>query len=99
MACRVLTYSVDDASADFTAADISYDELGCGEFTVVKSGVPGAHYKLNIVGKHNISNTLASLALASLFDIPAETIQALALPNTKEPSAVSSIKERSGERP
>ena len=76
LACRVLTYSVDDASADFTAADISYDELGCGEFTVVKSGVPGAHYKLNIVGKHNISNTLASLALASLFDIPAETIQA-----------------------
>lgn len=56
LACRVLTYSVDDASADFTAADISYDELGCGEFTVVKSGVPGAHYKLNIVGKHNISN-------------------------------------------
>lgn len=76
LACRVLTYSVDDASADFTAADISYDELGCGEFTVVKSGVPGAHYKLNIVGKHNISNTLASLALASLFEIPAETIQA-----------------------
>ena len=76
LACRVLTYSVDDASADFTAADISYDELGCGEFTVVKSGVPGAHYKLNIVGKHNISNTLASLALASLFEIPPETIQA-----------------------
>lgn len=75
LACRVLTYSVDDASADFTAADISYDELGCGEFTLVASGVPGAHYKLNIVGKHNISNTLASLALASLFEIPAETIQ------------------------
>ncbi|MDD5993554.1 MAG: cyanophycin synthetase, partial [Clostridiales bacterium] len=62
--------------ADFTATDISYDEFGCGEFTVVQSGVPGAHYKLNIVGKHNISNTLATLALSSLFDIPEKTIQA-----------------------
>lgn len=69
-----------------------------GEFTVVKSGVPGAHYKLNIVGKHNISNTLASLALASLFEIPAETIQS-DFPNTKERSVVSNTKEPSKVRP
>lgn len=76
LSCNVLTYSVNSTDADFTATDISYDKFGCGEFTVVQSGVPGAHYKLNIVGKHNISNTLATLALSSLFDIPEKTIQA-----------------------
>lgn len=74
--CRVLTFSVDDPDADFHAADISYDELGHGTFTLVRSGEKtDERYALEIVGKHNIENTLACLALSSLFDIPAQTIQ------------------------
>lgn len=74
--CRVLTFSVDDPDADFHAADISYDELGHGTFTLVRSGEKtDERYALEIVGKHNIENTLACLALSSLFDIPARTIQ------------------------
>lgn len=73
--CRVLTYSVDNHDADFSASDISYDKMGCGSFTLLEKGETKEHYKLDIVGRHNISNTLACLALASLFEIPAETIQ------------------------
>ncbi len=75
LACRVLTYSVDNPEADFSATDISYDEMGRGNFTLLESGKPTDHYALGVVGKHNISNTLACLALASLFGISATTIQ------------------------
>lgn len=75
LACRILTFSTDNPSADFSAADIEYDELGCGSFTLVRSGTKTDRYQLSIVGKHNITNTLACLAMASLFSIPAETIQ------------------------
>jgi len=74
--CRVLTFSVDDPGADFHAADIAYDEFGRGSFTLVRSGEKtDERYALEIVGKHNIGNTLACLALSSLFDIPAQTVQ------------------------
>lgn len=73
--CRVLTYSPDQPTADFSAQNISYDDLGRGSFDVVQNGRKGAHFSLNVVGKHNISNTLACLALASLYGIGDSTIQ------------------------
>lgn len=73
--CQVLTYSLDNHGADFSATDISFDEMGRGSFTLLQAGEKKESYHLGIVGAHNISNTLACLALASVFDIPADTIQ------------------------
>lgn len=73
--CRVLTFSVNNDAADFSAADITYDEYGCGSFTLVESGKKSDRYQLNVPGEHNISNTLSCLALASLFRIAPGTIQ------------------------
>lgn len=73
--CQVITYSTDNINADFSAADIEFDKLGRGSFTLLRNGTKAGHYSLGIVGKHNISNTLACLAMASLFDIPAEVCQ------------------------
>lgn len=75
LSCRVLTFSTEDANADFYADDISYDEFGRGSFTLVKSGEKTDHYQLEIVGRHNIANTLSCLALSSLFAIPPQTVQ------------------------
>ncbi len=75
LSCNVLTYSVDDQSADFSATNISYDDMGRGSFTLMRSGTATDHYSLGVVGKHNISNTLACLAMASLYDVSATTIQ------------------------
>lgn len=73
--CRILTFSVSDDTADFSAADISYDEYGCGSFTLVKSGKKADRYQLSVPGEHNISNTLSCLALASLLGIAVDTIR------------------------
>lgn len=75
LACKVLTYSLEDKEADFTAANISYDDFGRGSFDAIVNGQNQAHYSLAVVGKHNISNTLACLALASLYGISNEHIQ------------------------
>ena len=65
--CRILTYGVENKEADFTAGNISYDELGCGSFDVLVNQKKAAHFSLNVAGAHNISNTLACLALSSLY--------------------------------
>lgn len=75
LSCRVLTYGLKNKSADFTAENISYDELGCGSFDAVTDGENGGHFSLRVVGSHNISNTLACLALSSLYGIDDDTIQ------------------------
>ncbi len=75
LACKVLTYSLEDKEADFTAANITYDDFGRGSFDAIVNGQNHGHYSLAVVGKHNISNTLACLALASLYGISNEHIQ------------------------
>ncbi len=75
LSCRVLTFSTEDANADFYADNISYDEFGRGSFTLVKSGEKTDRYQLEIVGRHNIANTLSCLALSSIFSIPPQTVQ------------------------
>lgn len=75
LSCRVITYGLDNPEADFTAENISYDELGRGSFDALVQGEKKGHYQLGIVGRHNVSNTLACLALASLYSIPGDTIQ------------------------
>lgn len=75
LSCRVITYGLDNPEADFTAENISYDELGRGSFDALVQGEKKGHYQLSIVGRHNVSNTLACLALASLYSIPGDTIQ------------------------
>lgn len=75
LSCRVLTYALDNPDADFTADNISFDEMGRGSFDALVAGEKKGHFTLGVVGRHNISNTLACLALASLYDINENTIQ------------------------
>ncbi|HUM82221.1 MAG TPA: UDP-N-acetylmuramate--L-alanine ligase [Lachnospiraceae bacterium] len=61
--CEILTYSMKDSKADYTASGISYDDHGCGTFTCMEKGKPLGTFSLNVPGAHNISNALASIAL------------------------------------
>ncbi len=72
--CKVLTYGL-DGDYDFTATDISYDEFARGSYTLVKNGTPAAQIRLCVPGKHNISNSLATIAVATELGIPMETIR------------------------
>lgn len=60
--CKVITYSAEH-SADYTAKDIVYNELGCASFTAV-TPAGEAQFALKVPGLHNVSNALAALALA-----------------------------------
>lgn len=73
--CRVITYGLDHASADFTAQNITYDEKGHGSFDVIRNGKKGPRFHLKVVGRHNVSNTLSCLALAALYEIDDDTVQ------------------------
>ena len=72
----VLTYSVTNADCNYSAANISYDEMGRGGFDVVENGTTIGHIQLSVVGEHNISNALGTIALARYLKIPMEQITA-----------------------
>lgn len=73
--CKILTYALDCPDADFTADNISYNEFGCGSFDLVLQGQKKTRFSINAVGRHNVSNTLACLALASIYGIDDDTLQ------------------------
>lgn len=70
--CRVLTYG---ENGDYQASDVSYDSTGHGSFNLVKHGNVVGHFKLSVPGAHNVSNALASLALADLLAIPVNAMK------------------------
>lgn len=70
---QILTYGF-DSRFDFYAADIHFDERACGIFTVMHEDKELIHVHLNVPGMHNISNALATVALASLLKLPTEEV-------------------------
>ena len=65
---RVVSYGLN--GGNYTAADISYDEMGCPSFTAVRDGVPMGRVSLSVPGKHNVGNALGVLAVCELIDVP-----------------------------
>lgn len=72
--CRVITYSL-TGEADYSAENVRYDDKGYGVFELVKNGQPtGDTIHLSVMGLHNVSNSLAVIALAQYYQIPMEQI-------------------------
>jgi len=75
LSCRVITFGQND-SAEYSAANISFDENGNGIFDLVHNGKKtGDTIRLNVPGEHNIFNALSSIALSLYYGIPMEQIQ------------------------
>ena len=66
---NVLLYSINDDNADFYAKNIRFDEEGFGHFDVYKNSNLLTHVDLSITGKHNISNSLACIAICDFYGI------------------------------
>lgn len=75
LACHVVTYSIEDRNCTYFADNISFNEFGYGEFDLYENGKFSSHITLSVVGLHNISNALASIALGLHFNISMEVIQ------------------------
>jgi UDP-N-acetylmuramate--alanine ligase len=61
--CKVITYSL-QTPADYTVSDVRFDGLGHPSFEVFYKGSSLGEFSLNIPGRHNILNSLASIAIA-----------------------------------
>lgn len=74
LACRVVTFGR-EASLDYSASDIQYDEQGNASFDLIRHGIPSGHVTLSVGGEHNVYNALSAIAVADLLGASAETIQ------------------------
>lgn len=70
--CNTISYGFNDE--DIVAKDISYNNNGCGSFTVYQKGTKLFSITLSNPGKHNILNALASIAVGLIFNIPEDKI-------------------------
>jgi UDP-N-acetylmuramate--alanine ligase len=79
--CSFMTYGVAASDpvlgtlAHYTAANIIYDELGHGHYDLLENGNFLTHIDLNVIGVHNISNSLPAIALAKSLNISMEDIK------------------------
>lgn len=73
--CQVITYGL-NADADYSAANVRFDEHGYGVFELVHKGIPtGDTIQLQVIGTHNISNALSVIALSLYYGISIEDIK------------------------
>lgn len=72
--CQILTFGIEEHN-DYHPANITFDELGNGHFDVIEKGKSLMHADLHVPGIHNITNALASVAVARSLDIDIPVIQ------------------------
>lgn len=70
--CNVLTYGL--TNGNVVAKNMKFDEKGCASFDVYASNEMITSVKLNVPGKHNILNALASICVSLSLDIPTNLI-------------------------
>ena len=79
LSCRIVTYSLGETAADYYPAQISYDSFGHPSFILHSPEAEPQSFSLKIPGLHNVSNAIASIALADCLSVDRkETSEALA---------------------
>ena len=71
--CNTLSYGFDE-TADVTAKNIAFNKSGCATFDVYKDNKNLFTLTLNVPGKHNILNALASICVSLIFNVSSENI-------------------------
>ena len=71
---KVLTYGFKNTN-NYIAKNISFNDLGYGEYDLYKKDEYVDHINLSVVGKHNISNSLACVALCLNYGIDIKHIK------------------------
>jgi UDP-N-acetylmuramate--alanine ligase len=80
--CDYITYSINNdvspipgVKAHYSAANILFDEYGHGHYDLMENGVYLTHINLEVVGIHNVSNSLPAIALARSMNISLDIIK------------------------
>lgn len=79
LAAKVVTYGLCDSLAecnhyDYAATGISFDANGFGSYDLYEHGQNMGRVSLNVIGRHNISNSVAAAALALGYGVSFDTI-------------------------
>ncbi len=72
--CEVITYSLEH-DADYTAENITYNELGQASFVCKHAGEIVGTFQLSVPGKHNVSNALSVIALGMKLQMNLKDLQ------------------------
>jgi UDP-N-acetylmuramate: L-alanyl-gamma-D-glutamyl-meso-diaminopimelate ligase len=70
---RIVRVSLDDSSADFSAADVEAHSEGT-RFTLLESGRDAGRLSSPLLGTHNLRNALGAIALARGLDLSVDEI-------------------------
>ncbi|OOM82064.1 UDP-N-acetylmuramate--L-alanine ligase [Clostridium puniceum] len=71
--CNTLSYGFDE-TADVTAKNIIFNKNGCATFDVYNHNKKILTLTLNVPGKHNVLNALATVCVSIIFNISDESI-------------------------
>lgn len=75
LVCSVISYGFNKEKDTFAADAISFSEDGFGSYDLYYKNEYVQRISLSVVGKHNISNSLAAIAVAHCVNIPVEVAQ------------------------
>lgn len=76
--CKVVSYGIQSSTETqytYSAANVSFNADGYGEYDLMHNGEFMDHITLGVVGMHNVSNSLPSIGLALERQIPLEVIK------------------------
>ena len=74
--CKVVTFG-SDSDADYSFADLSFDEMARPTFTLTKNGHKTERvYSLGVTGRHNVLNALSVIALSDVLGLSQEKTSA-----------------------
>ena len=66
VSCNKTTFGLLSDKCTWSAADISFDDMGCATYTLLYHNGPAAEIKLKVPGIHNVSNSVAAIAACSI---------------------------------
>jgi UDP-N-acetylmuramate--alanine ligase len=70
--CNILTYGID--AGEIHAKNITFNDRGCAAFDVYRNEEKLFTTNLNVPGKHNVLNSLASICVALSLNVPHKDI-------------------------
>ena len=76
---RIITYGIENISADFVAKNIIFDDNGFPKFDVYYNNQFFDTIKLSVPGRHNVLNSLSCIALSTDYGISKENIKSALL--------------------
>lgn len=74
LSCSVTTYGLCE-NDDFYAKNITYNDHACGTYTLMHKTEDLGSVSLSVPGRHNVSNSLAAIALCLNLGLPLDVIK------------------------